>query len=86
METNATPMTIKDVLTDIRNQLNEIKIPVSQIENIGIPVARAINGIQLCIDTFQQAESGQGQEPKEDEPEIELVEVTDKEAAGEQDA
>lgn len=50
-------MTVKDVLKDVMDTLNGISIPVSQIDDIGMPVARAINGIKACVDAMEKAEA-----------------------------
>lgn len=60
-------MTMKDILKDVLKMLNDIKIPMSEIETIGIPVGRAINGIQICVDAIEKAEQEEAQ------PVIELV-------------
>ena len=89
MENQAKETTVKDVLIDVNRILSGLNIPVTLVESIGIPVAKAINGIQLCIDTFTQAEmaeqnqQGQKQDtPAEEEiEEIELVELGDADEA-----
>lgn len=60
--------TVKDILMDVNKLLNEINIPISMVQSIGIPVARAINGIQLCIDAFDM------QEAQQEKPQLEVVE------------
>lgn len=66
METNNTQKTtVMDVLVDVCQMLKDIKIPISEVEGIGIPVARAINGIQLCIETFK-IEAEKQQKPAEE--------------------
>lgn len=74
--------TVKDILIDVNKLLNGINIPVAQVESIGIPVARAINGIQLCIDAFNMQEAQQEKtqsDVAEDDP-------ADSTAEGENDA
>lgn len=75
-------MTVKDILIDVNKLLNEINIPVSQVESIGIPVARAINGIQLCIDAINM------QEAQKEKTQSEVAEdvKADSTAEGENDA
>lgn len=68
-------VTIKDVLIDVNAVLNGINIPASLIESIGIPVARAINGIQVCIDAINKNEQEQA-----------ATEAASAEETGEQDA
>lgn len=75
-------MTVKDILIDVNKLLNEINIPVAQVESIGIPVARAINGIQLCIDAINM------QEAQKEKTQSEVAEDVraDSAAEGENDA
>ena len=54
METKQT--TVKDILNDVINILNGIKIPMNELEEIGLPVGRAINGIKLCVEAYEKAE------------------------------
>jgi len=72
METNNNPMTVKDVLADVVKVLGEISVPVTQLESIGIPVAKAINGIKLCLDAMEREEQ-KAAAPAPGEPMIELV-------------
>lgn len=66
-------MTMKDILKDVLKMLNDIKIPMSEIETIGIPVGRAINGIQICVNAIEKAEQEEAQKAQEAQPVIELV-------------
>lgn len=50
-------MTVKDVLKDVMDTLNNISIPMSQIDDIGMPIARAINGIKICVEAMEKAET-----------------------------
>ena len=68
--------TVKEVLIDVSDVLNKINIPISLVESIGIPVARAINGIKICIDAMdrQEKEEAAKNKPQDnEEPVIELV-------------
>ena len=79
MENQATmekQTTVKDVLTEVSDVLNKINIPVSMIEGIGIPIARAINGIKICIDAMdrqEQEEAAKNKPQDNEEPVIQLV-------------
>lgn len=70
----ANQTTVKDILIDVRNILNGISVPIAQVEGIGIPVARAINGLNICIGAFEQQEKEQAQK-EQHEPEIEILDV-----------
>ena len=76
METNERQLTVKDVLEDVKKVLGGIEVPATKIESIGIPIARAMNGIQMCIDAMNKDEQ------KQEEPEFEIT----AEPGGENDA
>ena len=66
--------TVKDVLTDVNQILNELNIPAKLVESLGIPIARCINGIQMCIDAIareEQEQAAKAQEQPQDEKEEE---------------
>ena len=59
MNGNEHKMTVKDVLIDVQRILSDLKIPVKEIETIGLPVSRAVEGIKLCLDAFNKEEMAQ---------------------------
>ena len=68
MEINAKPITVKEVLEDVRKVLGEITLQGGSdlkalVENVGVPIARAINGIQICLDAINR-ESQESTEPE----------------------
>lgn len=70
--------TVKDVLLEVSEVLNKINIPISMVEGIGIPVARAINGIKICIDAMERQEQEQAAKNEQqgnEEPVLELVPI-----------
>ena len=67
METN--PVTVMDVLKDVQKILGEINVPVSQIDSIGIPIARALDGVRICVDAIENgAKEKIEKEESADEP------------------
>ena len=50
-------ITVLDVLKDVLNTLNSISIPMPQINDIGLPIARSINSIKVCIDAMEKADA-----------------------------
>ena len=69
-------MTIKEVLIKVHQDLGNINVPVAQIDQIGVPIAQALNNIGMCIEAMNRSEAEEAQ-AKDDEPEIveaELVE------------
>lgn len=77
METK-TEMTVKDLLSQVHDNMSRIRVPCSEMQEIGIPLAQAISAIEACIDAIARAEA----QAKPEEPEIEIVPVED----GEPDA
>lgn len=82
METNNQP-TVMTILTDVVKMLGDIEVPAAKVEQIGIPIAKCINGIKLCIDAINQAEHQAALEKEKEkeqdeaanEPEIQIVET-----------
>jgi hypothetical protein len=68
---NNQEMTVKDILQDVIKKLNDIKVPMSMIESIGIPVAQCISGIKLCVDAIEKNEVEE--QKAAEEPKLELV-------------
>lgn len=72
METNNTmesrQMTIKDVLVDVMGILGKVKVSIDQMEEIGMPISRAISGIRICVDSIEKAEANAGMETQEEDP------------------
>ena len=60
-------LTVRDVLKDVIDILGGIMVPVKEVNSIGMPIARAINGIRMCLDSFDRAEAEQN-EQAEDAP------------------
>lgn len=60
-------ITVKDILIDINEMLKKVSIPAELIETVGMPVARAIKGLNICINAIAENERK--------EPEIEFVEA-----------
>lgn len=56
--------TIREVLEDVLKILNDIKVPMSEIDNIGIPVARSINGIKACLEAMTENDIKEFYEPE----------------------
>lgn len=64
--------TVREVLEEVVEMLNEIKVPMSEIDAIGIPIARSINGINACLGAMATNEQRPAEEVME-EPGIELI-------------
>ena len=48
-------ITVEEALEMIANRLNSLCIPVSQMQQIGIPVAQCVEDLCNCIDAIRSA-------------------------------
>ena len=79
------PQTIKEVLQEVYNLLGSAKPRMSDFDTVGVPVARAMAGIKLCVDTLEKAEHEQAKqnaESGEEDDDFNLELVEDGEAEG----
>ena len=65
METTGT-MTVQEVLEKTITDLNEIQVPMAQLESIGLPLARGIMNIRMCVEAMKAAEAGKKDGEHED--------------------
>lgn len=67
--------TVLDVLKETAIMLGNLRIPMSEMENIGFPIGRSINNIRLCVDAIERNEAKKAEpantEPSEDDIVIE---------------
>lgn len=67
-------MTVREVVEQVKKDLGEINVPVAQLQSIGFPIARAIEGLDAVIQAWdeedkQNREKQKAQEkPNPDEP------------------
>lgn len=47
-------LTLTQVLEITVGMLEEIEVPMKYMDQIGIPVAKSINNIKICIDAMNQ--------------------------------
>lgn len=69
-------MTVREVVELVRNDLGNISVPVSQMTTIGVPIARAIDGLDAVLKAWddEDKQNRKKQETQEqsnpDEPKI----------------
>lgn len=56
-------LTVKDVLVDVIGVLGKISIPMDHFDEIGIPVKRAIDGLNMCVEAINNSERKADDEP-----------------------
>ena len=75
-------MTVTEALRITANNLGNIAVPISMMQQIGLPINQAIGNINACIEALEAAE----QEAKQQqEPELHVVQEEEA-PAGEGDA
>lgn len=63
-------MTVREVVEQVVKDLGNINVPVSQMQNIGVPIAQAIQGLNAVIQAWDEAD-------KPEPPKIEAVPVNE---------
>lgn len=73
--------TIQDVLDGVIKRLSNIKVPMSEIDDIGFPIAVSINEIKACVVAIVENEKNTSDDQNnteseiivEDDPDSELI-------------
>lgn len=65
-------MTVREVVEQVAKDLGNINVPVSQMQNIGVPIAQAIQGLNAVIQVWDELDK---QQAAKEEPEMKIVEV-----------
>ena len=59
----ANQMTVRQVLEATIGILENVRVPVSQIEETGTPIRMAVGNLRICIEAMDKAEAeGNGRE------------------------
>lgn len=62
-------MTVLEVLKKTANDLGDIRVRISDAEQIGNPIRAAVMNINACIDALEKAEEAQHAKEADDQPE-----------------
>lgn len=65
-------MTVREVVELVRNDLGNISVPVSQMTTIGVPIARAIDGLDAVLKAWDEEDKQKTEQAKPEEPEMKL--------------
>ena len=52
-------ITVKELIERVIEELENIKVPIAEVDAIGIPIAGCINNLKNCIEAFRRAEAEQ---------------------------
>ena len=74
-------LSLEQALEMTRNSLAELNIPVTLVNQIGIPVSRAISNLDACIDAIRQRVAQEPTMTIEPMPEGEAPEESDEDGA-----
>lgn len=48
-------MTLEEVLRQVRDSLDQIRVPVSMIESVGSPILAAVQALDSCLEAIRRA-------------------------------
>lgn len=65
-------MTVKEIVETVIEDLYSIKLPVSQLDSVGMPIKHAIQGLQLCVQAWNEEEVKQAAQAQEDDDDVKL--------------
>lgn len=71
--------TIQDVLDGVIKRLSNIKVPMSEIDDIGFPIAVSINEIKACVVAIVENDKKTSDDQNNSESEIILEDDPDSE-------
>ena len=61
-------MTVREVVELVRNDLGNISVPVSQMTTIGVPIARAIDGLDAVLKAWDEEDKQKEEQSNPNEP------------------
>lgn len=62
-------MTVTEALRITAENLEAIQVPVGQMESIGIPIAKSVGNIRMCIDALEEADRKRQEEETQEQQE-----------------
>jgi len=65
-------MTVKEVVETVIEDLYGIKLPVSQLDSVGAQIKHAIQGLQLCVQAWNEEEAKQAAQAQEEDDDVKL--------------
>lgn len=66
-------MTVREVVEQVAKDLGNINVPVSQMQNIGFPIAQAIDGLNAVLQAWDEEDKQNQKQPDEPEMKLEVV-------------
>lgn len=70
-------MTVREVVEQVKKNLGEINVPVAQMQSIGFPIARAIDGLNAVLQAWDEEDKQNQKQPEEPEVKFEVVPAED---------
>ena len=70
-------MTVKEVIKTVIEDLYGIKLPVSQMDSVGAQIKHAIQGLQLCVQAWDEEEAKLAAQAQDNDVKLEVVDAKD---------
>lgn len=58
-------MTIKEATAHVIQTLKDIRVPMAEIETIGVPISQCIGILSQCVEYMEQADQAEAQKEGE---------------------
>lgn len=65
-------MTVREIVEMVIKDLGSIDVPVNRLNSVGVPIANAIQGLQLCVQAWDEEEAKQAAQAQEDDDDVKL--------------
>lgn len=65
-------MTVKEIVETVITNLGRINVPVSMLDSVGMPIAHAIQGLQLCVQAWDEEAARQAEQAQEEDDGVKL--------------
>ena len=65
-------MTVKEIVEKVIVDLGNVNVQVSQLNSIGMPIAHAIQGLQLCVQAWDEEAARKAEQAQEEDDGVKL--------------
>ena len=65
-------MTVKEIVEKVIEDLGNVNVPVSQLNSVGMPIAHAIQGLQLCVQAWDEEAARQAAQAQQEDDDVKL--------------
>ena len=65
-------MTVKEIVEIVIRDLGNINVPVNMLDGVGMPIARAIQGLQMCVNAWNEEDAKQAAKAQDEDDDVKL--------------